>query len=156
MHTQQNLVKSLSPAELAAWRGLLRVHARLVHELDAELQEAHHLPLHEYEVLLVLEGAPGRQLRMTELAAGVLLSQSGLTRLVDRLEREGLVRREPCPSDRRGLLARLTDVGAARLREARVTHLAGIRERYLAHFSDAELAGLAAIWERLLPGATDA
>ncbi len=151
---QVNAVNRLSPPELAAWRGLLRVHARLVHDLDAELQEVHGLPLHEYEVLLMLEDAPARKLRMTELASSVLLSQSGLTRLVDRLEREGLVERERCTADRRGLFAQLTDVGQARLEAARVTHLGGVRARFLSHFADAELTVLAGLWERVLPGAT--
>lgn len=154
MHTQVNVVNRLTPPELAAWRGLLRVHARLVHDLDDELQEVHGLPLHEYEVLLMLEDAPARRLRMTELASSVLLSQSGLTRLVDRLERNGLVERERCTADRRGLFAQLTDAGQARLEEARVTHLGGVRERFLSLFSDAELVELAGLWERVLPGAT--
>lgn len=154
MHTQVNHVKELSSLELAAWRGLLRVHAQLVRELDDELQQAHGLPLHEYEVLLTLEAAPERQLRMTDLAGSVLLSQSGLTRLVDRLELEGLVERERCTADRRGLFAQLTDAGQARLEKARVTHLGGVRARFLSHFSDAELAVLAGLWERVLPGAT--
>ncbi len=144
----------MSPLELGAWRGLLRVHARLVHDLDAELRQVHGLPLHEYEVLLTLESAPSRRLRMTELASSVLLSQSGLTRLVDRLVRNGLVERERCTDDRRGFFAQLTDAGQARLEEARVTHLQGVRERFLTRFSDAELAELARRWERVLPGAS--
>ena len=106
------------------------------------------------EVLLMLEDAPARRLRMTELASSVLLSRSGLTRLVDRLEREGLVERERCTADRRGLFAQLTGVGEARLEAARVTHLGGVRARFLSHFSDAELTVLAGLWERVLPGAT--
>ncbi len=154
MHTQVNHVEELSSPELAAWRGLLRVHAQLVRELDDELQQAHGLPLHEYEVLLTLEAAPKRQLRMTDLAGSVLLSQSGLTRLVDRLERDGFVLRERCTDDRRGLLARLTDRGYTRLQRARATHLAGVRERFLSRVTEQELAGLAALWERVLPGIT--
>ena len=102
---QAPLSTSSLRSELAAWRGFLRVHAALVHELDRELEETHGLPLTHYEVLLYLESAPGHRLRMAELASSVLLSQSGVTRLVDRLERDGLVAREPCPDDRRGLLA---------------------------------------------------
>jgi DNA-binding MarR family transcriptional regulator len=154
LHKQVNHVKELSSLELAAWRGLLRVHAQLVRELDDELQQAHGLTLHEYEVLLTLEAAPERQLRMTDLAGSVLLSQSGLTRLVDRLERDGLVLRERCADDRRGLLARLTDRGYTRLQSARATHLAGVRERFLSRVTEQELAELAAVWERVLPGIT--
>jgi DNA-binding MarR family transcriptional regulator len=148
-------VKQLNERELAAWRGFLRVHASLVRDLDRELEEAHGLPLTHYEVLLYLANAPDNRLRMSDLASSVLLSQSGVTRLVDRLERAGHVARMPCPEDRRVLWARLTDAGRARLEEARPTHLAGVRARFLAHFDDAELEELAAGWERVQPGVTE-
>ena len=151
---QTSLVKPLNARELAAWRGFLRVHAGVVHELDRELEVAHGLPLTQYEVLLHLEAAPLCRLRMSELARSVLLSQSGVTRLVDRLERAGLVVREPCAEDRRVLYARLTDEGHRVLAEARPTHLAGIRKTFLAYFSDDELRALAEAWERLRQGAT--
>lgn len=151
---QVTSVNTLSAPELAAWRGFLRVHAALVRELDRELEATHGLPLSHYEVLLHLEAAPGNRLRMSELATSVLLSQSGITRLVDRLERDGLVVREACPSDRRGLLARLTDEGLRRLREARPTHLAGIRARFLDRITDEDLRDLADLWERVRPGVT--
>ncbi len=154
MHTQASTVNQLSPSELAAWRGLLRVHSALVHELDRELEVTHGLPLTHYEVLLYLESAPGHRLRMAELASSVLLSQSGVTRLVDRLERDGLVAREPCPDDKRGLLAALTPAGLRRLEEARPTHLAGVRRRFLAFFDERELRSLGDAWERVRPGIT--
>lgn len=141
----------LRPLQEAAWVGFLRAHALLVSELDDDLQAAHGLPLREYEVLLMLARADDGMLRMTELANAVLLSQSGLTRLVDRLERRGLVTRLRCPTDKRGLLAAVTAAGRARLEEARPTHLDGVRSRFLSHFSDDELEGLAAAWERVLP-----
>ena len=140
--------------ELGAWRGLLRVHSAIARQLDHELQEAHALPLTHYEVLIYLNAAPGRRLRMSELASSVLLSQSGVTRLVDRLEREGLVARERCDDDRRGLYARLTPAGVSRLAKARPTHLAGVRRLFLRQFSDEELAELARLWERVLPGSS--
>ena len=143
----------LNPDELAAWRGFLRVHAATVRALDEELRRVHGLPLTSYEVLLHLEDAPGRQLRMSELAASLLLSQSGATRLVDRLERDGLVRRERCEEDARGWFAVLTDAGRRRLREARQTHLAGVRRLFLDPLGDREREHLAAAWERLLPRA---
>lgn len=145
----------LGPAELAAWRGLLRAHAHLVRELDRELQERHGLPLHEYEVLLVLHEAEGHRLRMSELAEAVLLSQSGLTRLVDRLARQGLVDRVRCEHDGRGLYASLTADGIARLRGARPTHLDGVRRLFLDRLTDPDLAALAAIWRRLERGRTE-
>jgi DNA-binding MarR family transcriptional regulator len=145
----------LTGTELGAWRGLLRVHAALVRELDAELDEAHDLPLSSYDVLIYLQAAPDRRLRMAELADSVLLSRSGVTRLVDRLEREGLIVRDNCASDGRGLYAVLTDEGEAMLAKARPTHLAGVRERFLRHFSEDELEQLAEYWERVMPGAAE-
>jgi DNA-binding MarR family transcriptional regulator len=148
-------VAELTGTELGAWRGLLRVHAALVRELDAELDAAHDLPLSSYDVLIYLQAAPGKRLRMAELADSVLLSRSGVTRLVDRLEREGLIVRDTCTSDGRGLYAVLTDEGEAMLARARPTHLAGVRERFLRHFSEDELEQLAEYWERVLPGAAE-
>ena len=145
----------LTGTELGAWRGLLRVHAALVRELDAELDEAHDLPLSSYDVLIYLQSAPGKRLRMAELADSVLLSRSGVTRLVDRLEREGLIVRDTCVSDGRGLYAVLTDEGEELLGRARPTHLAGVRERFLRHFSEDELKQLATYWERVKPGAAE-
>ena len=144
----------LTPAELAAWRGMLRAHADLVSGLDAELRTGHELSLHEYEVLLILDNAPEQRLRMSDLAAAVVLSQSGLTRLVDRLVLAGAVERTRCETDRRGLNAELTAVGRARLAEARPTHLAGVRARFVDRFDEVELGLLAGFWERVLPGAT--
>ena len=152
---QLSTVTQLTDCQIAAWRGFLRVHAALLRDLDRELEAAHGLPLTHYEVLLYLWNAPDERLRMSDLAGSVLLSQSGITRLVDRLEKAGLVVREPCPEDRRVLYARLTDAGRARFLEARPTHLAGVRARFLDHFDEPELAQLAAAWERLRPGATE-
>jgi DNA-binding MarR family transcriptional regulator len=143
----------LTPVELGAWRGMLRVHTALVRELDAELLAAHDLPLSSYDVLIYLQSAPGKRLRMAELADSVLLSRSGVTRLVDRLEREGLIVRDTCTSDGRGCFAVLTDAGEALLARARPTHLDGVRERFLSRFSEDELAQLAEYWERVRPGA---
>jgi DNA-binding MarR family transcriptional regulator len=146
--------EELSPVELGAWRGLLRVHAALVKSLDAELAAAHDLPLSSYEVLITLEAAPGRKLRMSELADSVLLSRSGMTRLVDRLERDGLLERDHCTADGRGCFAVLTGQGLATVAEARRTHLGGVRQRFLSQFADDELRVLAGFWERVLPGAS--
>jgi DNA-binding MarR family transcriptional regulator len=139
----------LSGEELAAWRGLLRTHAAVTGALDAELLETHGLPLTSYEVLLFLAAAAEGRMRMSELADSVLLSRSGLTRLVDRLEREGYVERTTCPDDARGAYARLTDAGRAKLEAASGTHLEGIREHFLQHFERSELAVLAEAWERV-------
>jgi DNA-binding MarR family transcriptional regulator len=149
------LEPDLAPAELAAWRGLLRVHAALAKLLDAELASEHDLPLSSYEVLITLQSAPDRRCRMAELADRVLLSRSGMTRLVDRLERDGLLVRDTCSSDGRGCFAVLTEAGEELLARARPTHLDGVRERFLRHFSPEELATMASWWERVLPGASE-
>src|SRR3954469_18723861 len=115
----------LSPEELAAWRGFLRVHAALTRELDAQLAAAHGLPLSSFEVLLILQRAPGGEMRMSELAASVLLSRSGLPRLVDRLVGAGLLERRQCEDDARGYNAAITAAGRQLFREARATHLTG-------------------------------
>ena len=145
----------LAAEELAAWRGLLRVHSALVKALDAELLAEQGLPLTSYEVLINLQAAPGRRRRMAELADSVLLSRSGMTRLVDRLEREGLLERDTCTDDGRGTFAVLTEKGEETLARARPTHLDGIRERFLRHFEPDELRELARYWDRVLPGAAD-
>ncbi|MFL5871145.1 MAG: MarR family winged helix-turn-helix transcriptional regulator, partial [Solirubrobacterales bacterium] len=95
----------LSDLELAAWRGMLEAHKDLVARLDAELERDHGLPLTSYEVLMYLADSGKGKLRMGELADRLLLSRSGITRLVDRLERQGLVERQPCEDDGRGYYA---------------------------------------------------
>jgi DNA-binding MarR family transcriptional regulator len=144
----------LSEAELASWRGFLRVHAALERELDAELIANHGLPLSSYEVLLNVADAPGERMRMSEIADSVLLSRSGVTRLVDRLERDGLVERIPCEDDARGQYAVLTERGREAFDAARATHLAGVRRRFLERFECDDLRRMAGYWERLVPGAT--
>jgi DNA-binding MarR family transcriptional regulator len=139
----------LDPDELAAWRGMLRVHSQMTKALDVQLTREHGLPLSSYEVLLFLADAPGGQMRMSELADRVLLSRSGLTRLVDRLEREGLLRRARCEEDARGYFAAITDRGRELFRRARKTHLDGVRELFLSRFSREELRTLGALWEKL-------
>jgi len=143
----------LDEVELAAWRGLFRVHAALVRELDAELDARHGLPLSSYEVLRTLRKAPDGRLRMAELAEHVLLSRSGMTRLIDRLEREGMVARSTCDKDGRGCYAVLTDDGRVTVDRARTTHLAVVRTSFLRHFSAEEMRELGTLWERVLPGA---
>jgi len=154
MASLDTAAEQLTPVELGAWRGLLRVHAALVKSLDAELSAAHELPLSSYEVLITLEAAPGRKLRMSELADSVLLSRSGMTRLVDRLEHNGLLERDHCTADGRGCFAVLTDKGLGAVADARRTHFCGVRERFLSQFADEELRLLATFWDRVLPGAS--
>jgi DNA-binding MarR family transcriptional regulator len=148
--------QQLDDRELRAWRGMLRVHATLTKALDAELEAAHGLPLSSYEVLLHLADADGQRMRMSDLADMVILSRSGLTRLVDRLEREGLIARASCSSDARGAFAVLTPAGRRRFAEARPTHLAGVRTLFLRYFTPDELDALVDAWQRVLPGAVHA
>ena len=114
MATQQTSDARLTDRELAAWRGLLKAHSQLVATLDEELEREVGLPLGSYEVLLHLADAPDGSLRMGDLADHLLLSRSGLTRLIDRLERAGLAERLPNPADRRGVLVRATEEGRRR------------------------------------------
>jgi DNA-binding MarR family transcriptional regulator len=137
----------LGESELRAWQALLHAHARLTETLDRELRDEHGVSLAGYDVLLRLARAPGRALRMTDLADRVMLSPSGVTRRVDRLAARGLVRREPDPVDRRVALARLTDEGLARLRTAARTHLRGIREHFAGRLSEGQLRNVASALE---------
>ncbi|WP_431916961.1 MarR family winged helix-turn-helix transcriptional regulator [Nonomuraea jabiensis] len=123
--------EGLTAEELAVWRMMQRAQVRITRHLEAELLVAHDLPLASYEVLARLAEAPERRLRMNDLAGRVLLSRSGLTRLIDRLQRDGLVSREACADDARGLFAVLTDAGAERLAEATPTYLRGVRTQFL-------------------------
>jgi DNA-binding MarR family transcriptional regulator len=134
---------------LAAWEALIRAHATLLRALDAELQSEQGISAGDYDVLITLANAPDGSLRMRELADRVILSRSGITRRVDRLERDGLVRRQPASDDGRSIVACLTDVGRERLREAAGVHLAGVEERFLKRYSDEELATIAALLERV-------
>jgi DNA-binding MarR family transcriptional regulator len=142
---------ALTAGELRAWRGLLRAHACLARRLDAELDQAHGLPMTSYEVLHHLDEALGGRMRMRDLAEEAQLSRSGLTRLVDRLEREELLVRCSCEHDARGSYACLTERGRERLEDARVTQLAVVREHFFSRFSELELSVLADMCERIAP-----
>jgi DNA-binding MarR family transcriptional regulator len=143
--------EALTLGELRAWRGLLRAHACLAKRLDAELERAHRLPMTSYEVLNHLQEATGGRMRMCDLAEQAQLSRSGLTRMVDRLEREGLLERCSCDHDARGSYACLTESGRERVEEAHVTHLSVVREHFFSRFSESELSLLADMWERIAP-----
>jgi DNA-binding MarR family transcriptional regulator len=140
----------LSARELAAWKGMLAVHSRFLTRLDSELERDHGLPLTSYEVLMYIGDAEGGRLRMGELAERLLLSRSGITRLADRLERQGLIVRQRCENDGRGLFVSLTPAGRAKLDAARPAHLAGVRRHFISRLTPTELDELGAIWRRLL------
>lgn len=133
-----------------AWQGLLRSNARLLRELDEELRHAHGYTIGDYDVLIHLAAAPEGRRRMCELADAVLLSPSGISRRVERLERAGLVRRERALGDARNIEAGLTDDGRRQLRKLRRTHRGGIRERFASKFNDRELETLAKLLGRLV------
>jgi DNA-binding MarR family transcriptional regulator len=139
----------LSPLELAAWRGLLRAHAGLVREMDAEMRARHDISLTAYEVLMLLGDAPRRRMRVSELSAATLLSVSGVSRLLDRLVRDGLVAKAASEEDGRGAVAALTPMGRGRVRAARASHLADVRGRFLSRFDADELRQMAGFWRRL-------
>jgi DNA-binding MarR family transcriptional regulator len=116
---------------LAPWRAFLTAHALVSRRLDDDLRAEHEMTLAEYAALLQLAEAPDRRLRMNQIADGVFLSRSGVTRLIDRLEADGLVERSHCSTDGRGAEAVLTDLGVSRLRQASRTHLRGIEAYFL-------------------------
>jgi DNA-binding MarR family transcriptional regulator len=137
------------PAQLAAWIAFLEAHARATDRLARELRAEENLPLAWYDVLVQLQEAPDHRLRMQELADAVLLSKSGLTRLIDRMERAGLVRRAACDSDRRGTYAEMTEQGQTTLRTTAPTHMRGVREHFCDLFDDEEAAVLEGLLRRV-------
>jgi DNA-binding MarR family transcriptional regulator len=126
---------------LEAWDAFLRAHATLMRRLDLDLAQATGLTLGDFDVLAQLARAGG-ELRMTDLAARVLLSRSGMTRRVTRLVEEGLVRRANADGDARGVVVALTDAGLARLTDTAPVHLRGVSELFVEQLDDQELAVL--------------
>jgi DNA-binding MarR family transcriptional regulator len=139
----------LSDEQLDAWRAFLRAQAELIGKLDRELEDEQGLPLTFYDVLAQLSHADGR-LRMSELADAVVLSRSGVTRLVDRMVRAGLVRREACPTDRRASYATLTAAGRKALKQAWPVHSRGIAEHFARHLSCDDAKTMTAAFDRML------
>lgn len=135
--------RPLDKDEEAAWRALARAVLVIPRVLEAELLESHGLNLAEYKVLMTLSETPGRSMRMSTLASAVGLSVSGLTRLVERLSRHGLVERTRCDADARGQLAHLTAAGLARLEDAYPRHLGGVRRHVMDHLAGLDLAAFA-------------
>lgn len=142
--------QQLSPVHAAAWRSFLEAHAAVTDALSRELEEERGLPLPWYDVLVQLQEAPRGELRMAELARSVLLSKSGLTRLIDRMERDGLVERRTCVDDGRGLLAVMLPKGRDVLRKAAPVHLRGIDEHFTSHLTDAEAKAVRAAFNKVL------
>jgi len=140
---------SQTTTDLESWVAFLRSHAAITRELSVQLQREHGLTLNDYEVLLHLSPADGGMLRRIDLAQRVVLTASGITRLLEGLERSGFVCKETCPSDARVSYAKLTDDGRAKLSDAAKTHLRGVDELFLSRYSGSELATLAELLNRL-------
>ncbi len=142
---------------LVAWRTFLQAHATVVRRIEADLETEGLPSLADLDVLLQLAQAPERRLRMSELADEVLLSRSGMTRRIDRLEAAGYVQRHECSADRRGAYAGLTDEGLERLQSARPTHVRGIMDHFVSKLSAGDLTELRRTLAKVLPAdATDA
>lgn len=134
---------------LEAWVRFLRAHAAVTRQLSARLENQHGLTLNDFDVLVQLYYAPERSLRRVDLARAVLLTASGITRLLDGLERAGWVEKKACKSDARVSYAALTEAGVAKFEEAQGSHLADIEELFNSSFSKAERTTLAELLGRL-------
>ncbi len=158
-HADARPLSSRDP-RLEPWRAFLTAHARVTRRLDEELRAEHDLSLAEYDALLTIADAPERRIRMRQLADRVILSKSGVTRLIDRLVLDGLVERKACASDARGAEAVLTSAGLERLRRASRTHLRGIAQHFLAAVEDADIPtiqrSMLAVADHAGPGSGDA
>ena len=137
------------PEQLEAWVSFLRSHAAITRELSAQLLREHGLTINDYEVLLHLSQAEENALRRVDLAERVILTASGITRLLDGLEQQGFVEKAKCDTDARVTYAKLTSAGLRKLRDASKTHLAGIDEIFTSRYSGSELATLADLLSRL-------
>ncbi len=137
---------------MTAWANFLRAHSAVTRELNADLAQTHGLTINDYEVLLHLAQAEERGLRRVDLAERLVLTASGITRLLEGLERAGYVTKGSCSTDARVTYAVLTDGGLEKLREASETHFAGVREQFEDHFTEGELETLASLLARLTDG----
>lgn len=151
--TQILTEQAISPA-VTAWTRLLRAYASTTRSLSAELQESHGLTLNEYEALLVLSRAEGRRLKRVELARSLMLTASGITRLLQGLEEAGFVERTSCATDLRVAYAQLTDAGLEKLQAASADHLASIQALLEEHFEQDEIAAISEILGKL-PGVAE-
>ena len=138
-----------TPLEQRAWGGLLGLHGRMVRWIDTDLQAHSGITHVEFEALLRLSWAEGQRLRIQDLAAQSVLTRSGMSRVVERLERAGLLTRESANEDRRGAYAVLTEAGLTRLRSALRAHVVFVRRHFLEVFSDQELEQLGMFWRRV-------
>lgn len=149
MSSQVLSTQTSAGRDFAAWTRFLRAYAAVTRELSSRLEQAHGLSLRDYDVLVQLYDAPGREMRRIDLARTVVLSPSGITRLLEGLEQAGLVGKHHCEFDQRVTFAVLTDAGAAAFEAARVTHVADVEELFASRFSPEEWEQLAELLGRL-------
>jgi DNA-binding MarR family transcriptional regulator len=142
--------------EFLAWRGLIRLRETITREIDDRLRRQGLISLADYGVLITLVTEPSGRLRMSDLGARRMLTPSGITRVVGRLEEQGLVRRQPDPDDGRASFAVLTRKGLKALRRAQVVHHAVVRELYVGRLAPRDLEQLALLFEKALPGVVTA
>lgn len=145
--TTANTSRPFSATERAVWLGFLATHLQLLRRLDHELMEAERMPTSSFEVLLTIAEAPEGRMRMKDIAAHLLISRSGLTRIVDELQRQGLVERQKCPDDARGLDAVLTPAGRKAYRRALKVHRSSLRQEFFGKLSEEQLTQLSEIWD---------
>ncbi len=153
--TMRRMNEKVPSQHLHAWRLFLTAHAQLITAIDARLRAAQQIPLNWYDVLIELYEVPDQRLRMSDLAERVLLTRSGLTRLVDRLEKAGYLRREIDPEDRRGFYAIITDAGIEAMRGAWPVYASGINQLFAQYLSAAEARLLTDIFARMLEDIAD-
>lgn len=142
-------VSTQAPSRIESWVSFLRAHSAITRQLNADLLNVHGLTLNDYEVLLLLSRAEDRRMRRVDLAQSVVHTASGITRLLDGLERQGLVEKDSCSTDGRVSYAKLTASGHSKLKEAAATHIRGVEELFVGRFSDSELEQLASLLGRL-------
>jgi len=138
-----------SKCEQDAWGGFLGIYAYMNRLIEADLQEHSRITHVEFEVLLRLSWEVNHRLRIQDLAAQSILTRSGISRVVERLEKAGLVKREGASEDKRGAYAVLTEEGIARFQKAAQAHIAFVRQNFLSLFSDQEMEQMAGFWKRV-------
>jgi DNA-binding MarR family transcriptional regulator len=143
-------VLKLDPRD--AWHRLLQVSSSVLRELDHALDRRDRITVTEFDVLITLDNAPDRQIRMTDLARAAMLSSGGMTRLVGRLEDRGLVRRDPDPDDARALRATLTPDGGRKLAKARITHDAVLTRMIATHLTAPDVRALERTLDKVING----
>lgn len=144
-----SVATSLTAMQSQTWSLFLSVQVRILDKIQQQLTAANLPPLEWYDVLWVLQDEPEQKMRLSDLADRVLLTRSNLTRLLDRLEKKNLVQREPCPSDRRGMFAVLTEAGATMRRQMWAVYSAAIAEHFAEPLTDEEVSALHQVLKKL-------